>query len=337
MANPWFKMHADFYHDPKVQTMSEAMQRRLLMLFCLRCSDELDRLTDEEIQCALRISARQWLATKALFVEKGFIDEDLNVLNWNKRQHIDDDGLTPEDRRKEQSRERTRQWRERHKDSNGEAMVTQRDAACDVTVTSPKRHVTLPETDTETDTETEGTDNAFGPSPNAAHANVTVTSHVTQPVTQPVTQEPSHDKPPKAGRKKPDKGQVLTVDDVVAEGAARQYAQDWMTARRAKGVGLTRSELEANKREATSAGISFAQAVQVCAENGWRGFKASYYANLQNRNSFALARASAPSHTPGAPIALVRGDTMQSADLARELLFPPQAAPEHGEKNHATG
>jgi len=92
MANSWFRMHADFRACPKVQSMSEAMQRRLLMLFCLRCSDELDGLNAAEISYALRISQRQWTITKSLFVEKGFIDDELNVLGWDMYEPLDDDG-----------------------------------------------------------------------------------------------------------------------------------------------------------------------------------------------------------------------------------------------------
>jgi len=119
MANPWFKMHADFRACPKVQSMSEAMQRRLLMLFCLRCSDELDGLNEAEICYALRISQRQWRITKSMFVEKGFIDDELNVLNWNKRQHLDDEGQSSESRKREKERQRLKAWRERQRASGG--------------------------------------------------------------------------------------------------------------------------------------------------------------------------------------------------------------------------
>jgi len=178
MANPWFKMHADFYADPKVQSMREAMQRRLLMLFCLRCSNELESLTDDEVACALRISARQWQLTKQVFIDKGFIDENLCILNWEKRQHITEDGKTPEERSRELTRQRTRQWRMRKQNgcadgsedaadivtqavtvdtSQCDADVTVDTSQCDADVTSPKRHVTLPETETETETEDKDT------------------------------------------------------------------------------------------------------------------------------------------------------------------------------------
>lgn len=86
MANHWFRLYAEFSHDPKVQMMSEAMQRRYIMLMCMRCSNELVTLHDDEVTFHLRISAQDWAETKDLFIKKGFIDSDLNLLNWEKRQ-----------------------------------------------------------------------------------------------------------------------------------------------------------------------------------------------------------------------------------------------------------
>ena len=56
MANPWFRMYSEFATDPKVQSMSEAMQRRLMMLFCLRCSDVLATFQHDEMILAQRLS-----------------------------------------------------------------------------------------------------------------------------------------------------------------------------------------------------------------------------------------------------------------------------------------
>lgn len=86
MANHWFRLYAEFSHDPKVQMMSEAMQRRYIMLMCMRCSNELVTLHDDEVTFHLRISTQDWAETKDLFIKKGFIDSDLNLLNWEKRQ-----------------------------------------------------------------------------------------------------------------------------------------------------------------------------------------------------------------------------------------------------------
>jgi 5-methylcytosine-specific restriction endonuclease McrA len=86
MSNPWFRLYSEFSHDPKVQMMSEAMQRRYIMLMCLRCADSLANVTDEEVAFALRLDEQEMAATKQAFIKKGFIDEDWSLLNWEKRQ-----------------------------------------------------------------------------------------------------------------------------------------------------------------------------------------------------------------------------------------------------------
>lgn len=90
MSNPWFRLYSEFSHDPKVQMMSEAMQRRYVMLLCLRCSNALVTLHETEIAFHLRISAEDLAETKAVFEAKGFIDSDWNLLNWEKRQPSSD-------------------------------------------------------------------------------------------------------------------------------------------------------------------------------------------------------------------------------------------------------
>ena len=89
-SRPWLRLYAEFAGDPKVQTMPEAMQRRLIMLLCLRCGNSLNSLTDEEIARALRISDMQLKTTKKLFISRGFIDQEWNIQNWDKRQFSSD-------------------------------------------------------------------------------------------------------------------------------------------------------------------------------------------------------------------------------------------------------
>lgn len=50
--------------------------------------------------------------------------------------------------------------------------------------------------------------------------------------------------------------------------------RDWVAAR--KGAKVTQSVLDGMQREARKAGISLAEAVRICAENSWRGFRADY-------------------------------------------------------------
>jgi hypothetical protein len=90
MANPWFRMYAEFANDPKIQMMSEAMQRRYVMLMCFRCSNVTVTLHETEIAFALRITETELAETKALFVAKGFIDDQWDLLNWDKRQFSSD-------------------------------------------------------------------------------------------------------------------------------------------------------------------------------------------------------------------------------------------------------
>jgi hypothetical protein len=86
----WFRMYGEFASDAKVQSMSEAMQRRLVMLFCLRCSNSLETLQDDEIAFALRIDDAALAETKALFLRKRFIDEAWNIVRWDTRQYASD-------------------------------------------------------------------------------------------------------------------------------------------------------------------------------------------------------------------------------------------------------
>lgn len=90
MSNPWFRMYSEFAHDPKVQMLSETMQRRYVMLMCLRCSNALVTLHETEVAFALRISDEELASTKALFISKGFVDSEWNLLNWEKRQVASD-------------------------------------------------------------------------------------------------------------------------------------------------------------------------------------------------------------------------------------------------------
>lgn len=108
----WFRMYSEFASDPKVQMMSEAMQRRLVMLFCLQCSNGIEtfHVTEREtsIAFAMRVSEQELVETKDVFMRRGFIDSDWNLLNWSKRQYESDS-----------STERVRRYREKQKQQAG--------------------------------------------------------------------------------------------------------------------------------------------------------------------------------------------------------------------------
>lgn len=124
---PWFRMYSEFATDPKVQMLSEADQRRFIMLLCLRCSNGDVTLHDDEIAFQLRISNDEWVSTKAVLLAKKLIDDDSTPVSWDKRQYVSDSSAA-----------RVRAHRERKKKEAKQA--------CNVTVTPP-------DTDTDTDTD----------------------------------------------------------------------------------------------------------------------------------------------------------------------------------------
>lgn len=105
----WFRLYGEFANDPKVQSMSEAMQRRLVMLMCLRCSNVLATLQDDELAFALRIDEAELAQTKALFMRKGFIDEQWDLINWDKRQYVSDSSTERSRKHRNKKREQVQQ------------------------------------------------------------------------------------------------------------------------------------------------------------------------------------------------------------------------------------
>lgn len=86
----WFRLYHEFATDPKVQCLSETLQRRYIMLLCLKCNNEIPGLSDEEIACSLRISEDEAAETKRKLIGKGLIDESWNPTAWDKRQYVSD-------------------------------------------------------------------------------------------------------------------------------------------------------------------------------------------------------------------------------------------------------
>ena len=123
----WFRMYSEFSHDPKVQSMPEVMQRRLVMLLCLRCSNALVTLHVTEVAFALRISNEDMAETKALFVQKGFIDDAWEILNWSKRQFVSDSSAA-----------RVSRHRAAKKEGHLTAVIAD-ETVCNVTVTPQNR------------------------------------------------------------------------------------------------------------------------------------------------------------------------------------------------------
>lgn len=86
----WFRLYAEFATDPKVQMLSEQDQRRLLMLFCLRCSNGDVTLQCNAVAFQLRISNSEWAETRANLIAQNLINEDNKPVAWEKRQFDSD-------------------------------------------------------------------------------------------------------------------------------------------------------------------------------------------------------------------------------------------------------
>ncbi len=127
----YFNFFDEWAMDPKVQSMSETMQRRHAMLLCLRNIGETCETPDEEVATFMRIGMGEARKTKQLFNRKGFIDgSGWNVKHWDKRQ----DGQS-------ESLKRVRKHRSKERYSNGNVTLQERDS--NVTETLPRGRADL--------------------------------------------------------------------------------------------------------------------------------------------------------------------------------------------------
>jgi uncharacterized protein YdaU (DUF1376 family) len=116
-------------------------------------------------------------------------------------------------------------------------------------------------------------------------------SRATSGVTsQPVTRDKTATHTPDTRHQTPDTNTApagakpppgVKAESLVAEGVDPRHAADWLAVRKAKRLPLTASSWERTKREAAKAGLTPAQAVQRCAENGWAGFGATWDAGSE--------------------------------------------------------
>ncbi len=132
----WCRLYYEFAHDPKIQIMSETLQRRFVMLMCIQTEGLLPGLSDREVGHVLGLSPAKLNETKQVFLERNLIKNDWTLKNFEKRQFLSDDVT-----------ERVRKHRTNKINDNGK------------NETLPKRYrnvtVTAPDTDTDTDTDTE--------------------------------------------------------------------------------------------------------------------------------------------------------------------------------------
>lgn len=78
------------------------------------------------------------------------------------------------------------------------------------------------------------------------------------------------------------------------DGVCQQVWADFLQVRKAKRSPLTATALAGIEREAAKAGIGLQQALEVCCESGWAGFRADWFANRGQGSSGVQNR-----HQPG--------------------------------------
>ena len=110
----WFRCYPEILRDPKVMTMDEVMRWRLIGLMALRADGQYPA-PDGDVAFGLRISLEQAQETLALFRDRGFLLENGDFRNWEKRQYKSDS-----------STERVRKHRETFQKRSGNGLEQSR-------------------------------------------------------------------------------------------------------------------------------------------------------------------------------------------------------------------
>ena len=129
-------------------------------------------------------------------------------------------------------------------------------------------------------------------------------THASAAADAPVPVEPE---PPKPDKRKPSAARIeLEAYRVLGEhGIDGQLAQDYIALRKSHRAPITQTALKGIEREANSAGLSLEQALTICCERGWRGFRAEWLHSAQPKPNRINT---VPQHTNG------------GAHLAKDIL-----------------
>jgi hypothetical protein len=89
---------------------------------------------------------------------------------------------------------------------------------------------------------------------------------------------------------------TITKSDLINMGCDADHVDDWFQTRKDKRAPkVTQSILKGIIKQAELAGVTLPKAIELSAENGWRGFKADWLANLgsnvqkQNKNAVSAS------------------------------------------------
>ena len=102
-------------------------------------------------------------------------------------------------------------------------------------------------------------------------------THASAAADAPVPVEPES-KPDKPKKRKPSAARIeLEAYRLLGEhGIDGQLAQDYIALRKSHRAPITQTAMKGIEREANNAGLSLEQALTICCERGWRGFRAEW-------------------------------------------------------------
>lgn len=71
------------------------------------------------------------------------------------------------------------------------------------------------------------------------------------------------------------------LDNIIPEGISEPLWNDFRMLRKSKKAPITETAMNGIKKQAGLAGITFKEALEICCQNGWAGFKAEWIINQQ--------------------------------------------------------
>lgn len=89
--------------------------------------------------------------------------------------------------------------------------------------------------------------------------------------------KPNHQEPPLTTNRTTNTPRAMLASMEVFD----PVAADWILLRKQKKAAITQTALDGIKREADKAGISMQDALRICCERGWSGFKSDWVADKQ--------------------------------------------------------
>lgn len=92
--------------------------------------------------------------------------------------------------------------------------------------------------------------------------------------------------------KSPARNARYPIQPLLDRGVEHGVATDWLTIRKSKNSAVTDTVLNGIEREASKAGITFAEAIRIAAERSWQSFKSEWLDKPNNRESKNDQRAS---------------------------------------------